>query len=123
MGGTLLKFNEFIEQRRIERGLSRRQLALRCGLSHTEIYRIEKGVRKCPSFRALKGLADGLRIPEAEMYSAAGVITDSDIAPSSEQIRITRLVNDLHLYDLSDENIRLLQPYADFLFSNQSQET
>lgn len=63
---------DYIKNRRVELKLSRVQLAERADISHTEIHRIENGVRQQPSYQILCRLADALEVPKDELLSVAG---------------------------------------------------
>ncbi len=62
----------YIKNRRAELKLNRVQLAERANISHTEIHRIENGVRQQPSYQVLCRLADALEVPKDELLSVAG---------------------------------------------------
>jgi len=61
-----------IKYYRKKRGLSKRQLALKAGLSAAEITRIESGLRTNPSVPILYTLAETLNIRSVELLAAAG---------------------------------------------------
>ena len=63
---------DYVKNRRIELKLNRVQLAERANISHTEIHRIENGVRQQPSYQVLCRLAEALEISKDEMLSIAG---------------------------------------------------
>lgn len=69
MGNNLGKL---VKNKRLEAGLSLRQLAKLVGVSHTEIARIESGERECPSLKILTSLADVLRVPGVQILEIAG---------------------------------------------------
>lgn len=61
-----------IVRRRRELHLSRLRLSELCGVSHTEIMRIETGERELPSVTHLYALGDALDISREDMLKAAG---------------------------------------------------
>lgn len=67
--------------RRKEMGLSRARLAEMCGISHTEIARIESGERKLPSLKIMYTLADQLALGREQVLAAAGYDTDESTSP------------------------------------------
>lgn len=87
----------FLKTTREKRGFSVRQLAEKATVSHTEIFRIEKGERTNPSITMLKALADALNTPvsaflqacgieespklQTATYKAAGIVDESDLSP------------------------------------------
>ena len=48
-------FAKLVKEARVDKGLSARQLAKLCDVSHTEINNIEKGARVKPALLVLKG--------------------------------------------------------------------
>ena len=62
---------EFVEYLRKEKGLSMRQVAELAKISHTEVKRIEDGVRKQPSPQVLRFLAKALDTPYEELMEHA----------------------------------------------------
>lgn len=69
---------EFIKERRIAKELSKRALAEKANISHTEVHRIENGDRKNPSVPVLNALADALGVPQEIMLQTAGYVTNKD---------------------------------------------
>jgi transcriptional regulator with XRE-family HTH domain len=67
---------EYIEQLRIEKGLTQRYLAELSGISNTEISRIEAGKRICPSPAILRALSKALNIEYSELMKTAGYIEE-----------------------------------------------
>ena len=66
------KLGELIARVRKEKGLSRLKLGEKCGISHTEIARIENGGRAAPSTAHLFAIADALELPRDKLLCAAG---------------------------------------------------
>ncbi len=75
------KLGDLVKAKRIQKGYTKRELALLIGMSHTEIHRIETGERKEPSWKVLMGIGKELDIPKGEILAAAGY-EDFDITPS-----------------------------------------
>ncbi|MBP5444720.1 MAG: helix-turn-helix domain-containing protein [Acholeplasmatales bacterium] len=63
---------DYIKNKRVELQLNRVQLAKRADISHTEIHRIENGIRQQPSYQVLCRLADALEVPKEELLNIAG---------------------------------------------------
>ena len=71
---------DYIKERRLAKGLSKRQLAEKAGISHSEVHRIENGERQNPSIPMLISIADALAIPNDDILIIAGYKTnDSDV--------------------------------------------
>lgn len=99
---------ELIKRRRVERGLSQKKLGAICGISDSEVHKVESGGRKTPNWNTLCLIAKALDIHPFEYLLAAGYISKDDIHPHSlisgvEQLNATGLHN--------------LQIYVDFLLS------
>jgi len=65
------ELGEFIRKRRRYFGMSQNYLATRCGISRTEIVRIESGQRKQPSLTNLKKISENLYVPFDKLKSLA----------------------------------------------------
>jgi transcriptional regulator with XRE-family HTH domain len=76
--GLMNTLGEFIKERRLAKGLSKRALAEKAKISHTEVHRIENGDRKNPSVPVLNALADALGVPQEFMLEMAGYVTNKD---------------------------------------------
>lgn len=71
----------FIKERRLAKEWSKRALAEKAGISHSEVHRIENGERTNPSVPVLYSLAEALGIPKDEMLRHAGYRTeDGDVS-------------------------------------------
>lgn len=64
----------FIKEKRESRDFSIRKLAELSDISHTEIKRIEDGVRKQPSPQVLRSIATALNVSYEEIMAVAGYI-------------------------------------------------
>lgn len=103
--GNLIK-----EKRELSR-LSLKKLGLLCGVSDTEIMKIENGSRKNPNWATLCEIACALGFHPFELLLEAGYISKQDIHPN---LAIRRLD------ELSEEDIQIVQLFIDFLISNKS---
>lgn len=63
---------EYIRDRRESRKLDYYQAAERSGLDHTYWRKLEYGQYEAPSPKALKAIADALRVPLEDLYALAG---------------------------------------------------
>lgn len=81
--GTL---GSFIKERRMAREWSKRALAEKSGISHSEVHRIENGERTNPSVPVLNSLADALGVPKDEMLRLAGYKSDEGDIPLIERV-------------------------------------
>lgn len=64
----------YIRKKRMEKGMSQRQLAALSGISNSEISRIEAGERRSPSPQVLNGIARALDLPYETLLSEAGYL-------------------------------------------------
>lgn len=80
------KVGEFIRERRLAKGLSKRQLAEKAGISHSEVHRIENGERQNPSVPMLVALADALGISQDDILVMAGYKKDDNNIPLIERV-------------------------------------
>ena len=71
-----MSFGEYLQYLRKEKGLSIRKVAELAEISHTEVKRIEDGMRKQPSPQVLRFLAKALDTPYEELMAAAGYIDE-----------------------------------------------
>ena len=70
---------EMIKNKREAAGLSQKRLGTACGLSDSEIMKIENGLRKTPSWKNLCKIAQVLDFHPFEILLVAGYITENDI--------------------------------------------
>ena len=111
-----MTLGEYIQTRRKTVGLTRNQLAIAAGISHTEIHRIETGDRKQPSLKILCALSNALNVPQEDVLKVAGY-TPTDDTPavqlafpglkSTKQIETVELIADglSRNSDLQDEDL------------------
>jgi transcriptional regulator with XRE-family HTH domain len=102
-----MELSSYIKTRREAKGLSIRGLADAAGVSHTEIKRIEDGIRKQPSPAKLKAIAEALSTNYEAMMSSAGYIELErvGIAPSGID----------GAEDLTPEETKKVEEYIAFL--------
>lgn len=101
---------EMIKNKREAAGLSQKKLGTACGLSDSEIMKIENGKRKTPSWKNLCRIAQVLKFHPFELLLAAGYITENDINPGAR----------LHGVDeLNEQDIETVQLFVDFLISRK----
>lgn len=103
----------YIKEKRIEKGLSIRQLAELANISHTEVKRIEDGLRKQTSPQVLRSIASALGVPYEDLMAAAGYIDES--ATKSDGGTVASGIKDTE--DLSQEEIYQVNQYIAFLKS------
>ena len=66
----------YIQAKRKEKGYSIRKLAELAEISHTEVKRIEDGMRKQTSPQVLRSIATALNCPYEDLMAAAGYIDE-----------------------------------------------
>jgi len=77
---------EFVKERRSTKEWSKRALAEKAGISHSEVHRIENGERTNPSVPVLNKLAEALGVPKEEMLRLAGYKADNGDVPLIEKV-------------------------------------
>lgn len=77
---------EFIKERRLSKGWSKRALAEKAGVSHSEVHRVENGERMNPSVPVLYSIADALGVPKEEILRHAGYKSDDGDVPLIEKV-------------------------------------
>ena len=80
------KVGDYIKERRLAKEWSKRALAEKAGISHSEVHRIENGERQNPSIPMLIALADALGIPQDEILKLAGYKSDDGDVPLIERV-------------------------------------
>lgn len=102
----MANLSQIIKNKRESIGISQKKLGNACGLSDSEIMKIENGVRKKPNWENLCKIAQALNFHPFEFLLAAGYITTNDINPNIQ----------LHgLEKLSNNDIEYLQLFIDFI--------
>jgi len=107
---------EFIKERRLSKGWSKRALAEKAGVSHSEVHRVENGERMNPSVPVLYAIADALGVPKDEILRHAGYKSDDgdvpliarlfpDLKTEKQQNTVQKIVDGLSRNtDLKDED-------------------
>ena len=72
---------EFIKDRRESLNISLKKLGEACGVSDSEILKIESGQRKNPNWTTLCKIARALNFHPFELLLKAGYISETDINP------------------------------------------
>lgn len=102
---------EMIKEKREAAGLSQKKLGAACGLSDSEIMKIENGQRQTPSWKNLCKIARVLDFHPFEILLAAGYITENDINPG---------VRFHGLDKLNEKEIETVQLFVDFVISRKN---
>lgn len=110
----------YIKEKRIEKGMSQRELAAAAGLSNAEISRIESGLRKQPSPDVLKSISAALNIFCENLYAVAGYIDrQSDLDTPVQSTPVINENNYICVSDLTKEEIQDVKKYIQFLKSKR----
>ena len=110
---------EYVKSRRQGKGMSLREFAALCGISHTHIDSIEKGydVRSGrevnPTSATIRKLAKALNVPESELIELNLGKRTSD--PSADESLKFALFGD---GDISDEMLEEVKNFAKFIKSS-----
>lgn len=104
MLGTLIK------EKRKEKKLSLKSLGKACGISDSEMLKIENGERKTPNWYTLCKIADQLGLHPVELLCEAGCIDERYIQPYAK----------IHKLDvLNEEDLVTVQLFVDFLIERR----
>ena len=98
----------FISEKRAGRGFSLRKLAELSDVSHTEIKRIEDGLRKQPSPAVLRSISVALGVSYEEIMEVAGYVLPTRAKPATSS-RIKGAD------DLSSVEVAKVEEYIAFL--------
>ena len=101
----------YIRAKRSDRDFSVRRLGELAGISHTEVKRIEDGVRKQPSPQVLRSIASALGVPYEEIMAAAGYIEHQENAVVAAQASDTD--------DLTEDELAKVKEYINFIKSQR----
>ena len=104
----------YIQAKRKEKGYSIRKLAELAEISHTEVKRIEDGMRKQTSPQVLRSIATALNCPYEDLMAAAGYIDEPTV--DSDATAVAGIQN---ADDLSQEEIDKVNEYIAFLKSQR----
>lgn len=105
----------FIKEKRTEKRLSIRRFAELADISHTEVKRIEDGLRKQTSPQVLRSIASALSVPYEDLMAAAGYIDGPADKPAGGIV--TAGIKDAE--DLSRDEIDQVNQYIAFLKSQR----
>jgi transcriptional regulator with XRE-family HTH domain len=101
----------YIKEKRDLRDLSIRRLAEAASISHTEIKRIEDGVRRQPSPQVLRSIATALSVPYEEIMEAAGYLDNQENTLVAAQATSTD--------DLTEDELAKVNEYIAFIKSQR----
>lgn len=101
----------FIKQKREEAGYSLKKLASLCGISDSELFKIESGSRQNPNWKNLCEIAKALEMHPFEFLLEADYIKETDINPILKLKRVDKL---------SSDELNLAQLYIDFLIEKRN---
>ncbi len=102
---------EMVRSRRLAAGLSQKKLGKACGVSDSEIMKIENGDRKTPSCQNLFKIAKALNFNPWEILVEAGYISENDISPGLRLCGLDKL---------DEKDIDMVQTFIDFLVSRKT---
>lgn len=105
-----MTLGKYIKEKRTAQKLSIRKLSESADISHTEIKRIEDGVRKQTSPQVLRSLATALNVPYEELMAAAGYI---DAPHAKEESFAPAGINGAE--DLTEEEIKEVNSFIEYL--------
>ncbi len=105
----------YIKEKRTEKGLSIRRLAELADISHTEVKRIEDGLRKQTSPQVLRSIASALCVSYEDLMVAAGYIDE----PADEPTEGTVATGIRDTEDLSQDEIDQVNQHIAFLKSQR----
>ena len=108
------EIGQLIKAKRLERGLSIRRLANICGISHSEVNKIEDGRRINSSALHLKAIAKALDIDQILIMTTAGYI---DPVQSKKQLYTP--LSDFE--ELNSAELKTVQLFIDFIRSQHKQ--
>lgn len=105
----------YIKRIRNEKGLSIRKVSELADISHTEVKRIEDGIRKQPSPQVLRSLSAALSTPYEELMAAAGYIDEVPVFDNDS----TSVAGISGTEDLTPEELDQVNNYIAFLKSQR----
>lgn len=94
------------ERRRVECGLSLQALGERCGVSDSEILKIERGERQSTSRHAFRRIASELGFHPLELSKLAGYLSEDDLKGVLPVKGLERL---------NEAQLSKVQSYVDFI--------
>ena len=130
-----MELGQYIKEKRLEKDMSQRELAIASGLSNAEISRIEAGKRKEPSNTVLKAIANALNTPLQDMLAETGIIekgkqaTNKALQTIGNESFDSQIIkkylsynksNLLNVEDLTDDEIEDVKKYIAFIKSKRN---
>ncbi len=109
------ELGSYIRTKRQEKGLSIRRLAELAEISHTEIKRIEDGIRKQPSPQVLRSIATALGVSYEELMAAAGYIDEPNVKDEGG----TAVAGIVDADDLTESELQQVNQYIEFIKSQR----
>lgn len=82
----MTKLGDYVKQKRFERRLTQGQLSIYSGINRAYISQIESGERDGARPDTLKKLAKGLKVEDADIFKAAGILADEIQVTSSKNV-------------------------------------
>lgn len=109
----MAELGAYIKKIRMENGLSIRKVAEAADISHTEVKRIEDGLRKQPSPQILRSLAAALNTSYEELLEEAGYIDETSSTSGTAAAGISGAE------DLNADELAQVNDYIAFLKSRR----
>ncbi len=106
-----MEFSEKLKQLRLSKGYGVNQLAMKSGVSASQISRFEKGERKDPTFETVKKLSHALGVSTS--YFENG---NSDF--SNKSLTVAAHIND----DVTDDQIENILNYIEFITNKHKKD-
>lgn len=106
---------KFIKEKRERALLTQKKLGTACGVSDSEICKIENGERQTPSWDTLCKIARALTINPIEIMLVAGYITEEDIEHPACKLH--------GVESLNDNELEVVQTFIDFMHYNRREGT
>lgn len=89
MGATVASVGEAIRERRLELGLSQKELGRRAGgLTQDYISKLETGIIDTPQRGTMDALAAALQVHVSALYRAAGILEGVENVPDPQRLQL-----------------------------------
>ena len=82
------RLGEFLRARRIELGLSARQIARAVDVRDSTIMRLERGTYAAPAANKLARIAEALKLDLADVFSLAGYVVPSSFPALAHYLKV-----------------------------------
>lgn len=110
----------FVKSNREKCGMSVRKLAEKAEISHTEIKRIEDGIRKQPSPNILRAIATALNVPYNDIMVAAGYLNEAENEDLPTMMTASQLKSSaLDITELTESELEDVKRYIAFIKSQK----